>query len=483
MSSLLTSQRSHWLPPVEAWGRAAIVASFTGGLLLILAMVWTTPAYVPYLPIALGAVGIGWYLIRRPLLNLMTVLSLFVVVAAHDEGLQITEVLYGLYALGYLGAWFIHRQFFERSSIFNSAESKALGLFLACVTLSLPLTILFGGKLGAAVSEWIALLMLAFYFPVREACSRYPNGRKVILTAFLWIGLFIVVRNLFMYRAALGDAAYLWEITTGRVVTNDNILMVLSVGSFAFLTLAEGTKKFVVSLALFCAFFTALLLTQSRGYWLAFGLGAAIVFLIVGRQKKKRVILLGFATSILLIATGWLFFGENMQLIYAGLLDRFASLMSATEKDVSLINRFRETAAVWEHVKTNPILGYGMGVGYSFYDITHLYTNRDAFIHNGYIGLLYKFGIWGLVLTLVFWISSIIKGVRNFTSEHRGNLARWTSLGAAAALVAFLLSCITSNPFFLNDSTFIFGVCMGLACGVDPVPKTRTSGFSSQQAS
>ena len=215
----------------------------------------------------------------------------------------------------------------------------------------------------------------------------------------------------------------------------------------------------------FLACFGGLLLTQSRGYWLAFLLGTLVMFFLVEARYRRRMLLLAGLGLAALIGIGFAFFGAYMDLLLGGLLDRLASVGSAASTDVSLINRFREAKTVMSHVVKNPVLGYGMGVPYSFYDIAHQATDYDAFVHNGYVSLWYKFGLWGLGLMLFFWAGTIRRGVQAFLMKQGTLWMRLCGLASTLSLIAFTLSTLTSNPFFLKDSLFIFSIAAGLAGG------------------
>ena len=240
-------------------------------------------------------------------------------------------------------------------------------------------------------------------------------------------------------------------------------------------TFAQKWRHQIITLGAFILFFSGLILTQSRGYWLAFLLGAGFMFLFLDGNHKKRLILVTLGGSASLALLAFIFLQDIFLLVTSGLAERLLSLQTATTADISLVNRFRETATVWEHIRVNPILGYGMGVGYDFFDITNGVTETDAFVHNGYVSLWFKYGIIGLGLVLFFWFRSILNGVRAFKSKTAPPAVRLVGLFGATTLTAFLLSTLTSSPFFLNDTLFAFGLLLGTAEGayqrtLEPAP-------------
>ena len=447
------------------WGQRLLIGILCCGLLLVTLVAWWAPEYIPLVPALLIGLTAAWYTLQKPLANLCTVLALFVLVADYEEGIQITEVLYGLYYLGFLAYWFGARTFLYRERILHDPEDKALFLFLVLITAYVPLTVLLGGRMTGLLSEWTALSMLAFYFPVKEACVRYRSGTRIMLLVVAWIFLFAAGRNLLIYQQILSGAIQFWQVEKGRVITNDGLLMTASLGSLAFLIFARKGWQQIVLLGLFLIFAISLILTQSRAFWVAFLVGALVLFLLVDRRYKGRLAILAVSGVTGVAVIGLVFFSDLLPIIIGGLVARFSSLSTAASSDISLVNRFYETAAVWEYIKVNPIVGHGMGYPYPFFSAIEKYTRYDAFIHNGYISLWYKFGIAGLALMLFAWARTAWKGVMAFRQDHATVTVRVGGLAAAISLIAYTLPANTSNPFFLSDATLLFALLMGIAGG------------------
>lgn len=449
------------------WGRLLLTSGLALSLALVLYLVRNMPEVLPLLPVVLLGGVAAWWLFRHPFLNLCVVLAGFVLIIDFEEGIQAAEVLYGLYYLGFLGWWFATRLvvYGEWEETFALPEAKALGLFLIGITLTIPLTVLFGGSLREVVSEWTALVMLAFYFPVREVCARHRHGLRWIVLILGWIGVFVAVRNMVYYQTILIATTDAFEAANKRVMINDGVLMAVALSSFVLLIFAERWRLRAALGALFLLFLAGLILTQSRTFWVAFAFGALVAYGLVGPRYRRRIVVAGVAGLFGVVAVGFAFFGDFMLLSLSYLADRFASIGTAATDDISLVNRFLETAAVWEHIKLNPVLGYGMGVSYAFYDVVFAATRDDAFIHNQYVMLWYKFGIWGLGLMLFFWGRTAWRGVRTYRATTLPPFAHAACLSAAVCLIAFFPAAAASPPFYLSDTTLLFGVLTGLVAG------------------
>lgn len=449
------------------WGVGALWAGLVLGLLLVAYLAWFAPEALPVIP-ALLLVGVaGWHLFRRPVLNLVVVLAAVVLVLQRVDGLQLQEVAYGLYFLSFLAYWFITRLlvYGEAREVLSTTEARALFLFLVLVTLSIPLSPLFGGQLRQVLSEWVSLALLGLYFPVKELVRRHRYGPQLVLGVIAWVGLFVALRNMVNYQQILINATQEWQVVKGRVTANDTLLAVPSLFALPLLIYARRWKSQLVLLGAFLLFFSGLILTQSRGYWLAFLFGAFLMLLAVDRRHKIRLVGLGVFGLAAVAAIGALFLSDYFFVVIDALVARFASIGSSTSRDISLVNRLYESAAVWEWIKDNPILGHGMATKYYFYDITFRFTRVDFFIHNGYLSLWFKFGIWGLGLMLVAWFGAAWRGLQAFRAAHAPMLVRLIGLGAAMGLMALALAANTSNPLVHTDSCFILSVTAGVASG------------------
>ena len=448
------------------WGNVALGAALAIGLGITLALAWTGSATVVMaLPALILALAGAFWLFRRPALNLIVVLIGFVVVANNEAGFQLREVVYALYLYSVLALWYADRFFITRTPFVQSRADRALFVFLALLPCTLVLTYFFNGRLSGAISELFSLSLLALYFPLKELAARYRWGCKALVLTVVAIGVLVSLRNMYEYYLMLGRVTQAWQVETGRVVMNDNLLMVSSLFSLVLVVYARGMKSFITAGACFFVCFGALILTQSRGYWMAFFAGLVALFLLADQRRRRKILLLGGVGLAAMIGAGYILVGSYMDILFTGLVERILSIGTAATADLSLVNRFREAATVMELVRVNPVLGYGMGVPYYFYDIAHQFTDHDALVHNGYVGLWYKFGLWGLGLMMFFWLRTLWDGIRSFKIPAHNHWTRLCGMAASISLIGFLLSTLTSNPFFLKDSLFIFSMTAGLAGG------------------
>lgn len=447
-------------------------AGLAGGLGLVFGLLWRAPDLLLAVPAAVLAVGALVYLVRRPLVHLAAVLLGSVLILQHEPGVQASEVLYGLYAALFLLAWAVEQVMVQRAPVFASRESRALLLFLALVAALIPVSFLLGATVHTVSREVIALVMLGFFFPIREACVRFEHGARVVLLVALALSLFVVVRNALLYRALLGSVEGLYEIALGRIIVNDHVLAASSLVTFVFLTHVRSARQIAGWLGAFLLCFGGLLLTQSRGFWIAFALGVAFVFAVVDWRQKGRLVLLGVGASVAALVVGAAVSSDFVGLLAESLSDRLLSVQGSLSRDVSLVSRLYEARGVLAGIAQNPLLGHGLGVPFTYTDILTRTTGSSTFTHNGYLSLWYRFGVVGAALVLYWWGRSAACGLRVYADRAAPMVLRLVGLGTAAALVGFTLSALTSNPFWHKDYLFGFAYVAALACGANARAQT-----------
>jgi O-antigen ligase len=458
---------SEWAPSPEGLRRGGTAVLWMGllcSIAVVLGLVWAAPDVLPLVLVVTVGVGVVAFLLRRPDLHLYTVLLCSAVVLHHKPGVQLTEVIYGLYAMFFLATWFA-RDLAGRRSLLASTETKTLLLFGLYVAALIPVAFMQGGTAHTVVREITSLTMLAFLFPIREVCERSERGVRVVVTIGLLLSLFVVVRNMFMYQSALNDAAQLSEMIVGRVIANDHVLAASALASFVFLLHTSRPWAVARTAVVFMLMVGGLLLTMSRGFWLAFIWGMLFIVVTVDRQRKARIVVYGTIAVLLLVAIGVLFFGSFVTLYFENLVDRLFSVGDSLTRDVSMLGRVYEAEAALGHIAENPVVGHGAGVPFTFTTILSRTETTVTFIHNGYVYLWYAFGLVGSGLMLALWGRAIWAGLQAYRADGAPELVRLAGLASAASLFAFTLSAMTSNPFWHKDYLLGLALLMGLAYG------------------
>lgn len=452
---------------VWRWGHRLLWAGLGGGLVLTLALAVLAPAFLFVVPLGVAALVAAWFLFQRPLLNLTVVLAGFAIALNPNPGVQIPELLYGIYYLAFLTHWYTRYVLLDSPSVLCTVEDRtAFFLLVASVLLTISMATIFGYPAEFVRTDLQAFMMFAFYLPVKEACKRYRLGPDLVFGVIVWLGLFVAMRNFLNFRAILIGATDLWQVAGSRPGFNEYFLMVASLGLLPLALIVQRWRLRLTYLGLFLLTFAGLLLTQSRSFWVAFALGVLVLFVLFHRTQRQRLVVFMISGLIGSIMMAFIFLGDLAVILFQGLMDRFGTLESATTQDMSLVNRFNEASAVWAQIKANPWLGYGFGAPYTYYSWVYLHTELRTFVHIGYVGLWHKLGLWGLAGMLFFWARATWQGLairwrRAVPPRHRA-----LALFATASLTATTLTAITHNPFVLTDSMLLFTMLTGLAVGL-----------------
>lgn len=447
-------------------GQALLRAGLAAGLALTLLLAWQTPELVAVIPLGLVAVlTLGW-LFRYPFANLTVLLAGFVLVLNSRTGLQILEVVYGLYLYAFLFHWYGERLLRSEQFVLTSLDRIAALLLIFGLGGGIVLGLLFGAPLDGLRGEALAFSMLGLYFPVKEICRRERHGAAVLVAVTVWVGLFVALRNLLNFREIILAATQAWQVADARPGLNEMQLLIPLLAVLVLLLQMHGGLRRFGLLVLFLILAGALVMTKARGYWIDFLFGFGILFLLLQGKDRWRLLTLSLIGSIATIAVTLIFFGSVADLVFSGAINRFSTLGTALSDDVSLLNRFNETSAVWARIQYNPIVGYGFGTEFSYYDWVYRYTRTTSFMHNGYTALWFKQGVWGLALMLLFWGGAAWQGIKVYRNKTLPQLHRVLALGAAVTLIAIIPSAGTSNPFILSEQVYTLALQLGLACGL-----------------
>ncbi len=411
-------------------------------------------------------IGVALALVRpSPLVLLTGVLALQILQFGGGRGLQVGEVLGGLALVGYLGWWYLTTWGSGRRVVTSLFDAAAL----AWGTLGLAAAAVLGQIYGADPYDFradlLATLPFLLYLPVKDVVAQHPRGALAIGGALVALGLAATVESALLFRQTIQDATMAWEIADARPVVNEASMVSGVLMAFAGVLTVRDRRVRWLLLAVAGALLGGLILSKSRGFWVATVLGV-IALGAASSPVQRRRLLGGLVTgSVVLAVAGVVLLADQISLVLDGSLNRLASIATAGQ-GVSLVNRFAETRAAWDMIKVNPVLGYGWGVQVTYYSLISEGTARWAFLHNGYVALWLKTGLWGLGLMLWVWLGAVVRGALAGHESRLEGAARAGGLGAMATVVALSLVAITSNPFSSLDLMLVVVLNLALAHGV-----------------
>lgn len=401
-----------------------------------------------------------------PAIGLLCILALSLSAQGNDEGVDVFEVVFGIALLGFLAAWY------------GASLVGATRTVRSMVDVSTFLFITVGGLGGAALgiftsapvsdmrSDLTCILAFALFFPVREVCFRYAQGPRLIAGALIGLGIYASAANAFRLYGALTGAVELYEVVDIRVASGEIQIAGGLIITLLWLTAAPSRKARAALFGIASFLLAGLILTKSRGAWLTTVAGLVVCGFAAGGATQRRLVLTLVGGGIATALAGVLAVGPQLALIGVGVFRRITSISTAATADISLLNRYAEARATWEAILESPILGSGWGAPVVRYDLIVGYTATTSFVHNGYLWLWHKIGVWGLILLLITLLGTLWEGLRATRSLSIPREHRALAAGAAGAVVAYAILAVPSNPYVVLDQMLVVGVTLALASGI-----------------
>ena len=338
---------------------------------------------------------------------------------------------------------------------------KMFLIFTLLLPIASILGLLHGANLYASIGELTYFTGILIYFALRHYLDK-ESFQKSLLFVFTLVLIFVIVRNFYNYQEIILQAYLPWQVEKARVTSNEVLILFFTTLCTSSFVYSKNLKQTVFSLLFLGGGFLSLILTQSRGYWLAFLISFSVVFIFVSAKKKNRMVLYFSIILALTLGIAKIYFSDFFDLIFNAILIRFESISTSAQVDISLLERFQESATVFSKIAINPILGYGFGTEYVkfiFFERIHIST---SYIHNGYLAAWYKLGLPGLLILLGICVSIFRNSFRIFKNSEL-LINKVLGLTIMATLAGMMLVNNTSPQFLALDSIVLLTV-MGAYC-------------------
>lgn len=340
-------------------------------------------------------------------------------------------------------------------------------LFWAAVALAasaLP-SMLISENLERAWKDWRSYWLLCVCFMVAANIA----SRRVRDLAFwvLFVSITISCLVAFVQRAGGLDLGIIHIGEKKRVestlytmtfagILYQTILLCLSVA----LRRDAGWRTRLILWAGLLVQFVAILLTVTRGAWIALFAGLAAVCLLI---RNRAVLMFG----IVAVAAVLVFAFVNAR--HTG--RNVSPVLLAQKLDVHARTRLVLWDIAWDLFRDNPVFGVGMG-DYSLEadrrvgDRT-VTTTTDT--HNVYLQVLATRGLVGFIPFVLFWFYVFRSLVRARDGSPKGSLEWHYAVGAIGATVAILFGALTENNVDDEEVFIAYMFVLGLALSANYV--------------
>jgi O-antigen ligase len=323
-------------------------------------------------------------------------------------------------------------------AFFTDEKSKAFGEMFNYFASWLPPFIL-GYYITDKISKYkIIILYLAMFTIV------------AILSVLAYYGLFYktIFNGHFAGEGLYGHVnAFIWHISLGAMC-----VMVSSI-SLIFLLFKEGLNaKKQILLLLFSVFWIiVLILTGSRGYYIAGFITYCLIFIFyIYKFKKIKIPLI--AVSISMVLAGIIYFTDPY------MQQRLKNTSLDSEKSVSY--RLSAYPIAFEIFKKAPLFGVGPMQTVNRNEIQNSNLVASRHLHSLYLNLITQFGLIGFAL-FGYLIFQILKRLYDVYSRENSLFALAMIFAWMSLLIGENFDTILRGPRVAMDYFWITGLILG----------------------
>jgi O-antigen ligase len=337
------------------------------------------------------------------------------------------------------------------------------------------LPLLFAGVVQALVGIWQFglrgdgpehfIVMGRFYRAYGTFEQPNPFGGFMNLTALLALGA-LVGWLVYYWQGSKGARERRPKVVWGREENGSPLLL----RSSAPLLLFGGVTAVTI---------TALITSWSRGAWLGFAAGTAVLIFYWPQKRRQGIMMLGLGAVFFLI-------GMQFNLIPASITERVTSFsqdlqfgdvrgVDINDTNYAVLERLAHWQAALEMARNNLWLGVGFGnfePAYADYALIN-WPAPLGHAHNYYLNLLAETGIIGLVAYLLLWTAvfwQTIRLLKRLEWPHRG-----IALGLLAAWTAVAVHHLV-DKLYVNNIYIHLGVMLALLQLLDQETKDCETG-------
>lgn len=367
-----------------------------------------------------------------------------------------------------------------KADLLRLPVSKALTLLIATAFVTLPFVEWPGSVLRQNWQPFVKALLF-FYFTVLTVDTK----KRLRLFVFVFVGcqLFRVLEPLYLNitEGYLGSTTYIGGgEDAGRLsgapsdVINPNGLgfVIATVVVFVHYLLWQSPSKLnkLLYLAVLPALLYAMILTMSRGGFLALLVGAWLIF----RQSNHKAVLVLVAIGIAI--SGWTVMSDMQR-------DRYLSLISSdSQHSETAEGRIRGMLSEFRLGLHRPVFGHGLG---TTPEVKANLGGKVKAAHNLYAELLMELGIVGLALFINFMVRvyRVVRSNVERLGQRQGDAgsAYLQRLNGALGTTFWVYAVYALNYYGLSqDYWYVFaGLCVAASVTIGrmmPVARTDEQG-------
>lgn len=322
-------------------------------------------------------------------------------------------------------------------------------------------SMVFTGAETVVFATWVRYAAYVLLVYVVATVTTGPLGRRLLLWVITLSGSVTVAQGLIQYvrpTAQIGTQGLDPTVATRVFSTFDNpnfyaeFLVLLFAATLALVFIERRFLRYIAA-GLLVVQAMALLLTYTRGSWLALAAGLLVAVLMIDTR-----LLLPFLAG-----------GAALVPVVPGALARLMSIFSLEGTASYRMSLWRVAGAA---LKDSPIVGYGLGRWYDAFATTALRHPELGIgvvfygAHQSYFQVAAEVGVVGGIAFAVMVFVTCRMGAF-YGPRMAGDLrARFVNAALTAGLIAFALNALTSNAFQHPRGAVFFFVLAGIQAGL-----------------
>jgi O-antigen ligase len=379
-----------------------------------------------------------------------------------DSGTNMREAIYYAFIAGIVAIILPYLALTGRWRL-NQGLDRVYLVFFMFIMYGILLGFATGGMMKNRIDDITLIFPILIYFVLRDQIVDDKIIRNIVIILVIMM-LFVAFRNIRNYQQILIEAVMSWQVQKARVAKNEVFLMLGAVGFFIMQAYQTKWIPRLFYLGLFGFLFAGLILTQSRGYWLAFLVAMIVFFIVSDPRARVRALVTSLILGVFAVTIAFTYYYSATMIVVENLAYRF-SLTGGAKLDSSLLERVYETQTVWELVKANPLAGYGFGYTYQRYGLIAGYWIQTSYLHNGYLAMWFKMGFFGMLAAIGYLVMTARTGFRVFRSAE-SLLPRIVGLIILCQISGMMVVNITSPQFLGFDSMLLLAVMGAVAASL-----------------
>ncbi|WP_210455409.1 O-antigen ligase family protein [Vibrio crassostreae] len=292
---------------------------------------------------------------------------------------------------------------------------------------------------GASSREMRALVgttLFLMFFPYQVLTQR-------VIQWIILVGSFTVCINSIYFNLYMGierDAGYINPIPYATVCA------LISIIAFSLLLDCSPLKSKILPLVAFLLSLPPIILSETRGIWLAFTLSVITIIIAkcIKNPPSRKYILFTFIFTAILASTGAFLFKDKIYERYNQTIYEVKKIQS-DDYSTSVGLRLQMWMLSPELIKQKPILGHGQEQREILKDkLEHgelsrpLYHYASAHFHNQFLDKMVKSGVIGLILLIALLLYPLI------IVEKLSSLDTYIVIGLVSL---FFIAGLTDVPF------------------------------------